>query len=186
MNGSDVMNNKGFTLVELLAVIVILSLVMGIASYGVLSAIESSKNSSEKIFVEKIGGLIDEYLALKGSRLGLKNSDNPILWCKKGSCSSDNSDLDSTYELNSFSFNDIIDEDLIDEDQIVNSRNKKNCFGNGSNNSKNPIVRVFRDSDYVYYYYVDLRGNKTYCEVSNDNGVINTLPSNLRGKVGLS
>lgn len=184
MNGSDVMNNKGFTLVELLAVIVILGLIMGIASYGVLSAIESSKNSSEKIFIEKIEGLIDEYLSMHGSELSVKKNWGSFDKCRDAGCSDMYSS--SAIELQNISIKSLVDEDLIDEDKIVNPRNNKNCLRDGSNNSKNPIVRVFRDSDYVYYYYVDLRGNKTYCEVSNDNGVINTLPSNLRGKVGLS
>ena len=49
----DMMNNKGFTLVELLATIVILGVVMGIATYGVLSAINNSKLKSENCSLKK-------------------------------------------------------------------------------------------------------------------------------------
>ena len=58
------MNRHGFTLVEMLATIVILSIVLGIASYGIINVIKSSQKKSEKIFVERVGGLVDDYVGL--------------------------------------------------------------------------------------------------------------------------
>ena len=45
------MNKKGFTLVELLSVIVLLGLIMGIASYGVMRA---GKKAKERTLLTKI------------------------------------------------------------------------------------------------------------------------------------
>jgi len=63
------MNNKGFTLVEVIMTLVILSLIMGIAVYGIMGTINNSKNKGEEIFVEKLMTAIDEYVGLKGSSL---------------------------------------------------------------------------------------------------------------------
>ena len=48
------LNNKGFTLVEVLAVIVIISIILGIAVPNVMTSVDTSKNSSEKILIENI------------------------------------------------------------------------------------------------------------------------------------
>ncbi len=49
-----ILNNKGFTLVEVLAVVVILGIIGGIAISGVLSSINTSKNTSYKLMVKDI------------------------------------------------------------------------------------------------------------------------------------
>ena len=64
MNKKEFLNSKGFTLVELLATIVILAIISGIATYGVIGAINKSKAKSEQIFVDKLSNLIDDYLDL--------------------------------------------------------------------------------------------------------------------------
>ena len=48
------LNRKGFTLVEVLAVIVIIALLGGIAIPNILSTINTSKNVSEKSMIENI------------------------------------------------------------------------------------------------------------------------------------
>ena len=48
------LNRKGFTLVEVLAVIVIIALLGGIAIPNILSTINNSKNVSEKSMIENI------------------------------------------------------------------------------------------------------------------------------------
>ena len=48
------LNNRGFTLVEVLAVIVIIAIIGGIAIPNVLSSINSSKAASRKIMIKNI------------------------------------------------------------------------------------------------------------------------------------
>ena len=50
----DKLNNKGFTLVEVLAVVVIIAVLGGIAIPGVMSAMETGKKSSKKAMIENI------------------------------------------------------------------------------------------------------------------------------------
>lgn len=174
------MNNKGFTLVEILAVIVILGLIMGIATTGVLSAINTSKNKSEKIFVDKISTAIDSYLTQNGSSLPKKTD---LIYefkkCqKKGkedTCSSV-----QAYELESITINDLITKNILIKEDAINPKNKKQCF-----KKQSPTIRIFKDSDYVYYYYLDLSGNNTDCEISQENAIINTLPAALKEQVTL-
>jgi len=48
------LNNNGFTLVEVLAVIIIISIILGIAIPNVMTSVNTSKNSSEKILIDNI------------------------------------------------------------------------------------------------------------------------------------
>ena len=48
------LNNKGFTLIEILAVIAIIAIIGGIATMGVISAINTGKNTSNKVMIEDI------------------------------------------------------------------------------------------------------------------------------------
>ena len=179
----DNMNNKGFTLVELLATIVILGIVMGIASYGVISAINNSKIKSEKLFVDKIGTAIEGYLSIEGNRL-VEIPDTTIEFQKCRSEQEDNSTNCRTSELKELStihLKDITEINnnsrfkikTINESDLVNPKNKKNCVI-GDNN---PEIRVFKDSEYKYYYYLDLT-EKTSCEISYENAVISNLIKN--------
>lgn len=172
------MNRKGFTLVELLGVIVVLSIVLSIASAGVISIINNSKNRSEKIFVDKIKGLIDDYIAIKGSSLQSDGTPQEFKKCQNSDCSK-SIEKEAT-KLQSIHLRDLVTESLIEENQLINPSNKKKCLENG----KNPEIEIYKDTDYVYYYYVDLRDNNTSCEIKNENAIINTLPDDLKSKVG--
>lgn len=177
----DVMGRKGFTLVELLATVVVLGLVMGIASYSVVGIINSSKQKSEMLFVEDISEAIDGYIGL--NKKDLINDSNTYTFDK---CVKDNCENVSAIEVFYKSINNyvklsyLIDSGLVNDGRIINPVTKKDCL-----DGVNPNVRIFRDSDYVYYYYVDLSGGHTSCEISNENGIINTLPDRLKTEVGI-
>lgn len=175
------MNKKGFTLVELVAVIAILTVVFGIAGYNVIGIINNSKKKSEKIFVDGISTYIDEYITLYGSSL-VREGTNVYKFnkCVDSSCH-DESEI-SAYEMKSINMKDLIDKNLVTENRFVNPVNKLDCLM-GLRDDKIPVIRIFKDTDYVYYYYVDLRGGNTNCEISEENGIINTLPSDF--SVGL-
>ena len=171
------MNNKGFTLVEMLSVVVILGIVMGIATNGVLSYIETSKKKSEKIFVDKIENAIKSYISLNGSGISNKigGISTSFTKCKRVisggiSCSGDDKVNSTAYALNGFELSMITDRangaNLVRKDSMVNPKNKKKCFV-GTND---PIVRLFKDSEKVYYYYVDL--SELSCDISGENKII--------------
>ena len=73
------LNNKGFTLVELLAVVVIISVIIGIAIISVISAINKSKASALENSAKEIAKAFQsEYLSnlLKGNPTNLYQQGN--------------------------------------------------------------------------------------------------------------
>lgn len=181
------MNNKGFTLVEMLAVVVILAIVSGIAINGVISYIDTSKKQSEQIFVENLSDYIDNYLDIEGSSLNIlsESANYTFEKCRRtdddGNCISNTpggtieKSTATASELTSFNLLDITTSTikLVDKKDLINPKNKKECF----DNSNNPIVRVFKDTDYVYYYYVELNSNK--CEIGKENKIVTNIPKKL-------
>lgn len=57
----DRLNNKGFTLVELIATIVILSLVIGITSFSITTIIKRSKEKDYNLLINEIGNAVELY-----------------------------------------------------------------------------------------------------------------------------
>lgn len=175
------MNNKGFTLVELLATIVIIGLIMGIATTSVISTINNSKKRSEKVFIGKLETAIESYININRSQSSeIAGTEVTFQKCRK--VNDDNTCLEGTSktvevtELTPFNLKDITTGDTatISEDKIVNPATKEKCL-----NGTDPAVRLFKDDDYVYYYYVDLSGNNTSCHISNENSIITNIPKKL-------
>ena len=174
------MNNKGFTLVEMLAVVVILALVGGIATVGVINTINTSKIKSEKIFVDKLSNLIDDYLDLYRPSQEVTTSYT-INKCANSNCSKKTElKIIKVTKSGDIHLSDLIDKKIISEEDLINPKTKEKCLIEGN---IDPEIKVYRDEEYVYYYYVDLRGN---CDISDENGIINTLPDDLSSEVGLS
>ena len=167
--GDKVVNNKGFTLIELLATLVILSLVLGISVYGVTGAINNSKARGEKLFVESLGKAIDGYISLKGTSLR-QSGGICATFAKKNNIGN------STYEVSLYLLKksdggsiyilDLVNEGLVDQAKLINPKNKKQCF----DTSHNPEVKIYQDSDYVYYYSVDLGSN--LCDLESKHLVL--------------
>lgn len=55
------MNNKGFTLVELIATIVILAIVMGIGAYSITAIIENSREKDYELLIKEIVNATETY-----------------------------------------------------------------------------------------------------------------------------
>ena len=187
--GGDKMNNKGFTLIELLGVLVLLTVILGVATFSVFSVIESSRTRSEKLFVEKLSDSIDDYLDLHGASLYKGSTEYVFSKCLDKSCQ-------NKYEVTAYSLqncagdehcnvrlSDLVEEGLVEEEDIINPRNNEKCLD--IEQGIDPEVMIFKDSDYVYYYYVDLSGDNTACAVDFENGYINTLPDSLKEEVGI-
>lgn len=170
------MNRKGFTLIELLATIAILAIIGGIATYGVINTINTSKIKSEKIFVDKLSNLIDDYLDLYSSELTKTPNTYVFRKCSIDNCINygDNNSYEVTAtKLTSIHINDLVDKKIVTYKDLVNPKNKIECFGT----SNNPEIVVYKDTDYVYHYYVDLSNNK--CDITYENALIDNMPKNL-------
>ena len=76
------LNNKGYTLVELLATIVVIAVIMGIATNGVISVIKTSRIKSEKIFVDSLETAIEGYLSVKGSSIEVIDDGTDFIKCR--------------------------------------------------------------------------------------------------------
>ena len=57
----NILNNKGFTLVELLATIAILALVMGIATFSITAIIKNSKEKNYQLLITNIKDAAETY-----------------------------------------------------------------------------------------------------------------------------
>lgn len=172
------MNRKGFTLVELLATIFILTVVMGIATVSVTSYIKNSQKKGEEIFVDKLSTAIESYLNLEGSKLGVDKGPYSFKKCLTSKCQ--DNDHKSSYQATAYlleriHLHHLVDANLLEESDIQNPSTRKKCLEDG----RNPEIVIYKDSDYVYYYYVDLSGENTSCEISKENDLISTLPSTL-------
>lgn len=61
VNGMDRLDEKGFTLVELLAVFVLLAIIMGLGSYSIIGIINNSKQKDYDLLINNIKSAVEEH-----------------------------------------------------------------------------------------------------------------------------
>ena len=142
------MNNKGFTLVELLATIIILGLITGISVMSYISYLNNAKSKTEEVFKKNISDYIDAFITLNTNKL----TDDTLVG---------NNVYSQKYNKHSITFQDIIDNNIITTNNLKNSANKKTC-------SINTNITIYRDNNYVYCFVVELD-----CLDSSDNRLTN-------------
>ena len=178
------LNKKGFTLVELLATIVILSLVMIITIPIGINAYNSSKIKGEKVFIEKINKLIDDYIALNYSKFTVNNNSVPITFTKcKTNITNEQSDCNNEYHARIININGqteipfkvLVDEGLMPENNFINPYDKESCYLNNENG--NNYIEIFQDEDRVNYFRYKLECIKADENKGNDGYIYNTIPS---------
>ena len=177
------LNNKGYTLIEILAVILIIIIVGGITTTSVITSINNSKVKSEAVFLKNLSTKVTTYLNTNRPTL----RDKTIYTFKK--CHDKN--CYQTYETKATKMlkqdgskiylNDLINSNTITKKALVNPKNNEECF---DLNQTNPEIIVYKDSEYKYYYYIDLKTNT--CSIDETHQSINTLPKKLQKEVGLS
>lgn len=162
------MNKKGFTLVELLATIVILGIVMGFALISVNTGFGDAKNKTEDVFIATIEDALDIYMDSDGKSKEFGITSVCTLNKTHG--------VVNVYRAN-ITFLDVINSTYkpITQNDLVNPANKKNREKNyGICKEAGDIsVSIYRDDDFVYYYKVD----KSEFGCLNTDGVITNLPS---------
>lgn len=143
------MNRKGFTLIEVLVVIVILGIVLLIAGPTLINVYEDSKLKSEEIFTKRLSQSIDGYIKLNSSDIDF-TSDGTAYKTEEG----------TSYQVDIYKgkkiVQDIIDDNLLSIEDYVNAGNKD--YVNLETNKKSCVtsaeIEVYKDSDYVYCYKV--------------------------------
>lgn len=140
------MNRKGFTLIEVLAVIIVLGLVLVFAIPNISSAYKNSKLKSEEIFVDRLSAVIDSYVKL---------NSNEIEFTDNGTATKDENGSNYTVRIykgtknnQKITLQNIINDNLITESDYINAGNKETkCEVTAE-------IEVYKDSDYVYCYKV--------------------------------
>lgn len=152
------MNNKGFTLVELLATIMILALIAGISMISYSGYLNRSKDKTEEIFKKNISDYIDAFITSNTNNF----SDNTLVGSNVYS---------QKYNNHTITFQDLIDSNIINAKDLKNNTNNKVC-------STNTNITIYRDNNYVYCFIVYLN-----CLDSSDNEVSN-CSSYIMDKIG--
>lgn len=134
------MNKKGFTLVELLSVIVLISLLLGIGIPGISKISENMKKRSLNTKIELIeqAGVFwgqDNKAMLQANEYCSIDDEGTISTCKKISIK----ELISEDYLDSETYNDVI---------YTNPRNNKNLA-----NIEGCYVHVYKKNNRVYAYF---------------------------------
>lgn len=154
------LNKKGFTLIEVLMVISILGVILAIAVPNVYNYYETSKIKTEKIFVDKLTRIVDDYITMNIDELVLGDDVvSKVKKCEIGD-TTDCSRIVDVYEvIDEISFNDVISLGLIEENEFINPKNNKRC------NKDSSKIEIYQDIDKVNYFRYTL----TDCDISDEN-----------------
>lgn len=157
------MNRKGFTLVELLATIIILSIVVGITVVGISINMEKTKKKTEEVFIESIRDAMSVYLSSPDKNLSFSGP-------RCGTIKKTTTGEVDVYKT-TITFNDVISGyHQLEQSDLINPKDNSTC-----QQASNIEVNIYRDSDYVYYYKI----NKADfgCNLDISESTIDNLPS---------
>ena len=142
-------NKKGFTLIELIAVIVILSIILVFVVPNLLDTYKRSKLKTEKAFVDQLSKGIESYITLYSNEMSFSKVDGNFV--KE---ITDNRSDKPSYDVDVYkadiTVKDIIDKNIIESSEYINPGNR------GDNTKKckpeTDTITVYRDSDFVYCF----------------------------------
>lgn len=143
------MNRKGFTLIEVLAVIIVLSIILVIAAPGISNVYKNSKLKSEEVFTNRLSSVIDSYIKLNTDMIGFTRETEPAIKENQGTVTIYKGKLKEDNIEREIIVNDIINDNLLSIEDYVNAGNKYvKC-------NLNTKIEVYRDSDFVYCHKVE-------------------------------
>lgn len=146
------MNRKGFTLIEVLAVIVILAILLVFTAPYIITTYEDSKLKSEEIFLERLSQSIDSYVKLYSSDSSEMTFSEDGRAGKKHNSTETGNEGETSYQVDIYksevSVKKIIDKNIITENKYINPGNKEvSC-------NQYAKIEIYKDSDYVYCHKV--------------------------------
>ena len=109
------LNRKGYTLIELLAVILIIGLILGFSTYGIINAFNTSKNKSLTISINSIKEAAEQYATEK--------NDDSSYWLDI--TDKDITDKDTTYKENKYfciTIEELMNKGLLDKKANIESK----------------------------------------------------------------
>lgn len=138
------MNRKGFTLIEVLAVIIILGIILVFVVPSIMDIYKNSKLKSEEIFIKRLSQSIDSYVKLNSDEMSFADAGKAIK-------NEESSSYQVTLVKGTISVQDIIDSKLLFKENYINAGNKEAVCNTNDN-----IIEVYKDSDYVYCHKVQV------------------------------
>ena len=166
------MNEKGFTLVELLATLVILGIVVGITIVGLNINYRETKQKTEEIFVSTLEDALKIYLDSNAKSLTFGANSVCDLHKTHGTV--------KLYKaLVGVGVSNLTIDGVINSEYVpLTANDMKNPANKDSSDkyecSVNAHVDIYRDEDLVYYYRVKRKDLKC---LKNEEGYITNLPS---------
>lgn len=147
------MNRKGFTLIEVLAVIVILAILLVFTAPYIITAYEDSKLKSEEIFIKRLSQSIDSYVKLYSSDSSEMTFSEDGTANKKHNSTENGNEGETSYQVDIYkseiSVQKIIDKNIITKNNYISPGNKEiSC-------NTNATIEIYKDSDFVYCQKVD-------------------------------
>ena len=162
------MNKKGFTLVELLATIVILGIVIGITIITSNKAFKNAKEKSEGVFIKTIEDALNVYIDTDARKLSFGSGVICTLNKTTGKAKLYKATTTFKSVINS-SYSPITLKDLV---------NPANQGASNYQCSANGTLNIYRDEDYVYYYKI---AKNSFGCLNGSTGYITNLPSGCNG-----
>ena len=156
------MNRKGFTMIELIATLLVLGVVIGITVFGSSTIFSSAKSKTEDVFVGTIRDALDMYLTSKEA----KN----LNYVSKCSNSLNKSYGKISVYKHNVTLNDVFNSEYkpMELNEFVNPANEDvSC-------NLNATVTIYRDDDFVYYYR--LKKEDLGCLLNVSDTYITNLP----------
>ncbi len=148
------MNNKGFTLIELIVTILILAVIMTVTISASINLYNASKEKSENSFIKELTVAIEDYITLDGLSLNYTPAGTKNKCGIKGNATT--CSTVSFYKATNSPAFDIIADAVLNE-KMINPATEVEC------NSSNLSVEIYRDEEYVYCFIAKKKGSGTSC-----------------------
>lgn len=142
------LNNKGFTLIEVISVVIILGIIVSLVIPSLFGYFDTTKEKSEEIFSKQLSKIIDDYVSLEGSKIKFDNTNYKLVKKCNPFITDDCKEVKVYKNITKVTFQNLIDANLTKEKDIINP----NDSNNDNNCDLNTEITVYKDEEYVYCF----------------------------------